>query len=69
MYAMPHSAEGGVAEHEAIVHALVSGSATKAGKLMDDHLTAVADRAFSDTPVIRDDLRGVLAPFAARLND
>jgi DNA-binding GntR family transcriptional regulator len=69
MYAMPHSAEGGVAEHEAIVHALVSGSAAKAGKLMDDHLTAVADRAFSDTPVIRDDLRGVLAPFAARLND
>jgi DNA-binding GntR family transcriptional regulator len=67
MYAMPHSAEGGVAEHEAIVNALVEGPAAKAGKLMDDHLSAVADRAFSDTSVIPDDLRGVLAPFAARL--
>ncbi len=53
--------------HEAIVNALVDGPAAKAGKLMDDHLSAVADRAFSDTSVIPDDLRGVLAPFAARL--
>jgi DNA-binding GntR family transcriptional regulator len=69
MYARPHSADSGVSEHEAIVDALAQGSASKAGQLMDDHVAAVADRALLQQRAERDDLRGILAPYAARLKD
>jgi DNA-binding GntR family transcriptional regulator len=69
MYARPHSAEGGASEHGAIIEALARGEGRRASQLMDDHIAAVARRAFLSEEAPRDDLRGLLAPYAARLRD
>jgi len=69
MYGRPHSAGGGVTEHHAIVEALAEGSAARAAQLMDDHVAAVADRALLQDVAERNDLRGLLAPYAARLKE
>lgn len=69
MYGRPHSAECGVTEHEAIVDALAEGSGPKASQLMDDHIAAVAERAFLNKRIQPDNLSNLLAPYAARLKE
>ena len=45
LYGRPHSSDCAVAEHRALIDALVAGDAKKAGTLMDEHLGAVQERA------------------------
>lgn len=66
MYGRPHSAECGVREHEEIADALIAGDASRAVRLMDQHLHQVASRASLDARPERD-IRDLLAPYAARM--
>lgn len=68
MYGRPHSAECGVSEHFAIIDALVEGDAARAATLMDEHLQHVASRALLEGKA-GNDLRDILAPYAARMRD
>jgi DNA-binding GntR family transcriptional regulator len=66
MYGRPHSATCGVDEHREIVAALEKDDSAKAGKLMDEHLVAVAGRALLQAkPDL--DIRDLLAPYAAKV--
>ncbi|MBF5005811.1 GntR family transcriptional regulator [Diaphorobacter sp. NR2-3-3-1] len=64
----PHSSECAVAEHEAIVDALVAGDFEAAALVMQRHLDAVAARTL---PPLRagTDIRDVLARYAAESTD
>ena len=69
LYSRPHSAECAVAEHRALIAALVAGDADHATALMDHHLDAVAERARITAAPPRDrDLLRLLAPYAQALN-
>lgn len=62
----PHSSDCGIAEHHALIDALVAGDAEKASSLMDAHLKGVADRALLvEAPPRERDLMDILAPYAA----
>ena len=65
LYSRPHSSDCAVAEHRALIAALVAGDAARATALMDHHLDAVAERAriVAGPPRDRDLLR-LLAPYA-----
>jgi DNA-binding GntR family transcriptional regulator len=64
LYSRPHSAECGVAEHRALVAALIAGDAEPAVSLMDHHLDAVAERArIVAAPPRERDLGRLLAPY------
>lgn len=65
MYGRPHSSECGVAEHAAIVEALVAGDGARAGQMMDEHLRHVAGRALLQEKNPRD-VRDVLAVYGRR---
>lgn len=68
LYSRPHSAECAVAEHRALIAALVSGDTSRATALMDHHLDAVAERArIVATPPRDRDLLRRLAPYAEAL--
>ena len=45
LYARPHSSECAVSEHRALIRALEVGDSEMAGRLMNEHLDAVAGRA------------------------
>jgi DNA-binding GntR family transcriptional regulator len=45
LYGRPHSSDCAVNEHGALIDAVVAGDAKKASALMDDHLSAVQERA------------------------
>ena len=64
----PHSSECAVAEHDAIVDALIAGDFEAAALVMQRHLDAVADRTL---PPLRagKDIRDVLARYAAESSD
>jgi DNA-binding GntR family transcriptional regulator len=66
MYGRPHSAGCGVREHEQIVEALIAGDGPLATRLMDEHVNQVASRA-SLEPKPEQDIRDLLAPYAARM--
>ncbi len=67
MYDRPHSVNGGADEHEAIIDALERGSASEAVLLMDQHVASVAERACLGPAAEGDNLRDLLAPYAARV--
>lgn len=66
IYGRAHSADCGAREHAAIVDALIAGAHDDALKLMDTHLTDVANRAVLTTRN-KEDIRDVLAKYAAGL--
>jgi DNA-binding GntR family transcriptional regulator len=64
LYSRPHSAECGVAEHRALVAALIAGDPERAMALMGHHLDAVAERArIVASPPRERDLGRLLAPY------
>ena len=70
LYSRPHSAECGVAEHRALVAALVAGDAGRAVALMDHHLDAVAERArILAAPPRERDLGRLLAPYVEAVGE
>jgi DNA-binding GntR family transcriptional regulator len=61
IYGRPHSSECAVSEHRAIIDALEKGDAICAGRVMDQHLDAVAERALIQSrPQKRRDLKEIL---------
>ncbi|MCZ4354747.1 GntR family transcriptional regulator [Roseovarius aestuarii] len=66
IYGRAHSAYCGACEHAEIVEALIAGTRDKALKLMDTHLSDVANRAVL-TVRNKGDIRDVLAAYAKKL--
>ncbi len=62
MYARPHSAECGVAEHREIVAAIRHGDTAKASTLMVEHLNGITSRAL--LPKEGSDIHDVLKSYA-----
>ena len=62
MYARPHSAECGVAEHREILAAIKKGDSVKASALMAEHLNAITNRALM--PKEGSDIRDILKGYA-----
>jgi DNA-binding GntR family transcriptional regulator len=62
MYARPHSAECGIAEHREIVAAIKTGDRAKASALMAEHLNSITSRALM--PKEGSDIHDVLKGYA-----